>query len=93
MGVGAGGGDGVGAAASAAHRLWTARRAPHTDAGRPHRRRRRPFGTDPFGYAILAIGIISGAYTVEIFRSGIQSVDAGQLQAVRTARTPRSAAV
>ncbi|MFD5948444.1 amino acid ABC transporter permease [Streptomyces collinus] len=44
----------------------------------------RPFGTDPFGYAILAIGIISGAYTAEIFRSGIQSVDAGQLQAARS---------
>ncbi|MFI6855672.1 amino acid ABC transporter permease [Streptomyces sp. NPDC050416] len=44
----------------------------------------RPFGTDPFGYAILAIGIISGAYTAEIFRSGIQSVDPGQLQAARS---------
>ncbi|WP_319241336.1 ABC transporter permease subunit [Streptomyces sp. MB09-02B] len=44
----------------------------------------RPFGTDPFGYAILAIGIISGAYTAEIFRSGIQSVDTGQLQAARS---------
>ncbi|MGR3931714.1 amino acid ABC transporter permease [Streptomyces sp. BRA346] len=44
----------------------------------------RPFGTDPFGYAVLAIGIISGAYTAEIFRSGIQSVDAGQLQAARS---------
>ncbi|WP_432143409.1 amino acid ABC transporter permease [Streptomyces sp. bgisy084] len=44
----------------------------------------RLFGTDPFGYAILAIGIISGAYTAEIFRSGIQSVDPGQLQAARS---------
>jgi polar amino acid transport system permease protein len=44
----------------------------------------RPFGTDPFGYAILAIGVISGAYTAEIFRSGIQSVDPGQLQAARS---------
>ena len=44
----------------------------------------RPFGTNPFGYAILAIGIISGAYTAEIFRSGIQSVDPGQLQAARS---------
>jgi polar amino acid transport system permease protein len=44
----------------------------------------RPFGTSPFGYAILAIGIISGAYTAEIFRSGIQSVDPGQLQAARS---------
>ncbi|WP_346138183.1 amino acid ABC transporter permease [Streptomyces coeruleofuscus] len=44
----------------------------------------RPFGTDPLGYAVLAIGIISGAYTAEIFRSGIQSVDSGQLQAARS---------
>ncbi|MFF4260166.1 amino acid ABC transporter permease [Streptomyces sp. NPDC001663] len=44
----------------------------------------RPFGTDPLGYAVLAIGIISGAYTAEIFRSGIQSVDPGQLQAARS---------
>jgi polar amino acid transport system permease protein len=44
----------------------------------------RLFGTDPFGYAILAIGIVSGAYTAEIFRSGIQSVDPGQLQAARS---------
>ncbi|MFD5735709.1 amino acid ABC transporter permease [Streptomyces sioyaensis] len=44
----------------------------------------RPFGTDPFGYAIMAIGIISGAYTAEIFRSGIQSVDPGQIQAARS---------
>ncbi|MBP2324978.1 polar amino acid transport system permease protein [Kibdelosporangium banguiense] len=43
----------------------------------------RPFGTSPFGYAILAIGIISGAYTAEIFRSGIQSVDAGQMHAAQ----------
>jgi polar amino acid transport system permease protein len=44
----------------------------------------RPFGTDAFGYAVLAIGIISGAYSAEIFRSGIQSVDPGQMQAARS---------
>jgi polar amino acid transport system permease protein len=44
----------------------------------------RPFGRDAFGYAVLAIGIISGAYLAEIFRSGIQSVDPGQLQAARS---------
>jgi polar amino acid transport system permease protein len=44
----------------------------------------RPFGTSPVGYAIMAIGIISGAYTAEIFRSGIQSVDPGQMQAARS---------
>jgi polar amino acid transport system permease protein len=44
----------------------------------------RPFGRDAFGYAVLAIGIISGAYLTEIFRSGIQSVDPGQMQAARS---------
>ncbi len=44
----------------------------------------RPFGTNPFGYAVLAIGVISAAYMAEIFRSGIQSVDRGQLHAARS---------
>lgn len=44
----------------------------------------RPFGRDAFGYAVLAIGIISGAYLTEIFRSGIQSVETGQMQAARS---------
>jgi polar amino acid transport system permease protein len=44
----------------------------------------RPFGRDAFGYAIMAIGIISGAYLTEIFRSGIQSVEIGQMQAARS---------
>ncbi len=44
----------------------------------------RPFGRDAFGYAVMAIGIISGAYLTEIFRSGIQSVEAGQMQAARS---------
>jgi len=44
----------------------------------------RPFGREPFGYAVLAIGIISGAYLAEIFRSGIQSVEPGQMQAARS---------
>jgi polar amino acid transport system permease protein len=44
----------------------------------------RPFGRDAFGYAVLAVGIISGAYLTEIFRSGIQSVDTGQMQAARS---------
>jgi len=44
----------------------------------------RPFGNGAFGYAVLAIGIISGAYSAEIFRSGIQSVDPGQMQAARS---------
>jgi polar amino acid transport system permease protein len=44
----------------------------------------RPFGSDAFGYAVMAIGVISGAYSAEIFRSGIQSVDPGQMQAARS---------
>jgi len=44
----------------------------------------RPFGRDPLGYAVLAIGLISGAYSAEIFRSGIQAVPAGQLSAARS---------
>src|SRR5690349_13833317 len=44
----------------------------------------RPFGRDAFGYAVMAIGFISGAYLTEIFRSGIQSVDTGQMQAARS---------
>ncbi|MEW9519822.1 amino acid ABC transporter permease/ATP-binding protein [Streptomyces tubercidicus] len=44
----------------------------------------RPFGNNPFGYAVLAIGVISAAYMAEIFRSGIQNVDRGQLHAARS---------
>ena len=34
--------------------------------------------------AVLAVGINSGAYVAEIFRSGIMSVDSGQLEAGRS---------
>lgn len=44
----------------------------------------RPFGRSPLGYAVLAIGLISGAYSAEIFRSGIQAVDPGQMRAGRS---------
>lgn len=44
----------------------------------------RPFGRDPLGYAVLAIGLISAAYSAEIFRSGIQAVAVGQLHAARS---------
>jgi polar amino acid transport system permease protein len=44
----------------------------------------RPFGREAFGYAVLAVGVISGAYLAEIFRSGIQSVDPGQMLAARS---------
>jgi len=43
----------------------------------------RLFGRAPLGYAVLAIGLISAAYCAEIFRSGIQAVPPGQLQAGR----------
>jgi polar amino acid transport system permease protein len=42
------------------------------------------FGTSPFGYAVLAVGMISAAYIAEIFRSGIQSVPLGQTEAGRS---------
>lgn len=44
----------------------------------------RPFGRSPLGYAVLAVGLISGAYCAEVFRSGIQSVNEGQMQAGRS---------
>ncbi|GHH71305.1 amino acid ABC transporter permease [Streptomyces sulfonofaciens] len=44
----------------------------------------RPFGESPMGYAILAIGLINAAYIAEIFRSGIQSVPVGQMEAGRS---------
>jgi His/Glu/Gln/Arg/opine family amino acid ABC transporter permease subunit len=42
-----------------------------------------PFGRSAYPYAMLALGIVAGAYIAEIFRSGIQSVDRGQLEAAR----------
>lgn len=47
-----------------------------------------PFGRSPYPYAILAIGMIQGAYISEIFRSGIQSVDRGQMEAARSLGMP-----
>lgn len=44
----------------------------------------RPFGRSPLGYAVLAVGLISAAYCAEVFRSGIQSVNEGQMQAGRS---------
>jgi polar amino acid transport system permease protein len=40
-------------------------------------------GGNPYPLGILALSVISGAYMGEIFRSGIQSVDKGQLEASR----------
>ncbi|MCB8883381.1 amino acid ABC transporter permease/ATP-binding protein [Acidisoma cellulosilytica] len=41
------------------------------------------FGPSPFPLGITALSLIAGAYIGEIFRSGIQSVDRGQLEACR----------
>ncbi|MER9947213.1 amino acid ABC transporter permease [Mesorhizobium sp. M0047] len=41
------------------------------------------FGRSPTAYAVLAIGLISGSYMAEVFRSGIQSVPKGQYEAGR----------
>ena len=43
-----------------------------------------PLGLDRFLVAVIAYGINSGAYCTEIFRAGIQSVDAGQTEAGRS---------
>ena len=53
----------------------------------------RPFGQNPFPYGILAIGIVTGAYVAEIIRSGIQSVDKGQLEAARALGVSHSRAM
>src|SRR5689334_19001871 len=44
---------------------------------------RQVFGPSPYPLGILALSLIAGAYIGEIFRSGIQSVDRGQLEASR----------
>lgn len=41
------------------------------------------FGPTPFPLAILALGLITASYTGEILRSGIQSVESGQMEASR----------
>jgi polar amino acid transport system substrate-binding protein len=40
-------------------------------------------GNNPYPLGIAALGLMAGAYIGEIFRSGIQSVEAGQLEASR----------
>jgi polar amino acid transport system permease protein len=42
-----------------------------------------PFGTSAYPYGIAALGLIASAYMAEIFRSGIQSIHHGQLEAAR----------
>jgi polar amino acid transport system permease protein len=45
---------------------------------------RELFGPSPYPLGILALSLIAGAYIGEIFRSGIQSVERGQLEATRS---------
>ena len=40
-------------------------------------------GNNPFPLGIAALGLMAAAYIGEIFRSGIQSVEAGQMEAAR----------
>ena len=44
---------------------------------------RNVVGTNPYPLGILALSLIAAAYIGEIFRSGIQSVDKGQMEASR----------
>ncbi|WP_352950099.1 amino acid ABC transporter permease/ATP-binding protein [Mesorhizobium sp. M1050] len=44
---------------------------------------REIFGPSPYPLGILALSLIAGAYMGEIFRSGIQSVERGQMEACR----------
>jgi polar amino acid transport system permease protein len=44
---------------------------------------RELFGPSPYPLGIIALGLIAGAYIGEIFRSGIQSVERGQMEACR----------
>ena len=44
---------------------------------------RELFGPSPYPLGILALSLIAGAYIGEIFRSGIQSVESGQMEACR----------
>jgi polar amino acid transport system permease protein len=44
---------------------------------------REIFGPSPYPLGILALSLIAGAYIGEIFRSGIQSVESGQMEACR----------
>jgi polar amino acid transport system permease protein len=44
---------------------------------------RELFGPSPYPLGIFALSLIAGAYIGEIFRSGIQSVERGQMEACR----------
>jgi polar amino acid transport system permease protein len=51
----------------------------------------RLWGPNPYPLGILALSLIASAYIGEIFRAGIQSVEAGQLEAARALGFSRSA--
>lgn len=51
------------------------------------------FGRSPYPLGIFALSVISAAYIGEIFRSGIQSVERGQLEACRALGMRYSAAM
>jgi polar amino acid transport system permease protein len=51
------------------------------------------FGPSPFPLAILALGLITAAYTGEILRAGIQSVERGQLEGARALGMSHGAAM
>jgi polar amino acid transport system permease protein len=50
-------------------------------------------GTSAYPYGIAALGLIASAYTAEIFRSGIQAVHHGQLEAARALGMPYGTAM
>jgi polar amino acid transport system permease protein len=51
------------------------------------------WGPNPYPLGILALSLIASAYIGEIFRAGIQSVEAGQLEAARALGFSRPAAM
>src|SRR3954453_21267401 len=51
------------------------------------------FGPSPYPLAILALGLITAAYTGEILRAGIQSVENGQLEGARALGMSRNSAM
>lgn len=53
----------------------------------------RIWGANPYPLGILALSLIAAAYIGEIFRSGIQSVDHGQLEASRALGLSRGEAM
>ncbi|WP_374009163.1 amino acid ABC transporter permease [Leifsonia sp. LS-T14] len=53
----------------------------------------RIFGDNSYPYGILTLGLIAGAYIAEIFRSGIQSLPPGQLEAARALGMPHGMAM